>query len=341
MEEYGGVYRIPCVVNGAKMKFIFDTGASSVSISQTMAMYLYDNDMLKDEDILGTGKSSVADGRIVDHVNVILRDVEIAGLHLKDVKAVVSSSLSAPLLLGQTAIQQLGTFTLDGNVLTINNASSNKKKVPSTDETIEIYKRAKEYREMGLRAAELEEFEKIDVVARMVNNTLLEYADCCSANEQYTKAKQLYIEWIDKFGNEADDFTLSMTYTSLGLAYFCLDDYKNCVLNYQKALRYDNSNSVTYQALGQAHYYYKRYREAIEQYEIAASILIQEIQTDAAKKSLLDKGLYQDENLADISYDLAQCYRKIGQNDMWFANLRAAADFGHPKAKSIINASGY
>lgn len=25
MEEYGGVYRIPCKVNGAKMKLIFDT----------------------------------------------------------------------------------------------------------------------------------------------------------------------------------------------------------------------------------------------------------------------------------------------------------------------------
>ena len=29
MQEDGGVYKIPCEVNGLRMKFIFDTGASN------------------------------------------------------------------------------------------------------------------------------------------------------------------------------------------------------------------------------------------------------------------------------------------------------------------------
>ena len=119
MEEYGGVYRIPCTVNGAKMKFIFDTGASNVCLSQSMAEYLYDNDYITKEDIIGTGSSSVADGRIVDHIIINLKDIEIAGQHLNNIQAVVIDGQNAPLLMGQSAIQKLGRFQLDGNILTI------------------------------------------------------------------------------------------------------------------------------------------------------------------------------------------------------------------------------
>ncbi len=119
MEQDGGVYKVPCVVNGAKMKFIFDTGAATVCLSESMAEYLLDNDYITKDDILGTGASQVADGRIVDHVKINLRDIEIAGLHLKDVETVVVEGQRAPLLLGQTAIQKLGKVSIDGNKLII------------------------------------------------------------------------------------------------------------------------------------------------------------------------------------------------------------------------------
>ena len=121
MEQDGGVYKVPCVVNGAKMKFIFDTGAATVCLSESMAEYLLDNDYITRDDILGIGTSQVADGRIVDHVKINLRDIEIAGLHLKDVEAVVVEGQRAPLLLGQTAIQKLGKVSIEGNKLTIDN----------------------------------------------------------------------------------------------------------------------------------------------------------------------------------------------------------------------------
>ena len=40
MEKDGGVYKVPCVVNGLRMKFIFDTGAANVCISESMATYM-------------------------------------------------------------------------------------------------------------------------------------------------------------------------------------------------------------------------------------------------------------------------------------------------------------
>ena len=124
MESDGGVYKIPCVVNGAKMKMIFDTGASTVSLSMSIANFLYENDYISKEDIIGKGKSQTASGDIVDHIIINLKDIEIAGMHLRNIKATVIDGQNAPLLLGQTAIQALGSVTIKGNYLIINNAPS-------------------------------------------------------------------------------------------------------------------------------------------------------------------------------------------------------------------------
>ena len=74
MEHENEVFKISCLVNGAKMKMIFDTGASVVSLSESMANFLYDNDYITKEDILGTSKSRTADGSI--HNNVVFSGME-------------------------------------------------------------------------------------------------------------------------------------------------------------------------------------------------------------------------------------------------------------------------
>ena len=48
MEKSGGIYLIPCKVNGLPLKFIFDTGASDVSISLTEALFMLKNGNLKE-----------------------------------------------------------------------------------------------------------------------------------------------------------------------------------------------------------------------------------------------------------------------------------------------------
>ena len=124
MEEYNGVYRIPCTVNGAKMKFIFDTGASQVCLSMTMAEYLLDNDFITADDIIGNGSTTVADGRIVNHVKINIRDLEIQGNHLYNVPAVVIEGQNAPLLMGQSAIHKLGAIVINGNTMIIQNGNA-------------------------------------------------------------------------------------------------------------------------------------------------------------------------------------------------------------------------
>lgn len=48
MEKKGGVYKVPCKINGLTLKSVFDTGASDVSISLTEALFMYKNDYLQE-----------------------------------------------------------------------------------------------------------------------------------------------------------------------------------------------------------------------------------------------------------------------------------------------------
>lgn len=125
MEKEGNIFRIPCLVNGAKMKLVFDTGASVVSLSLPMAEYLYDNGYITKNDFKGVGQTTIADGQIVDHLKLNLKDIEIGGLHLSNVEAIVMASQNAPLLLGQSAIQKLGRIQLNENLLIILDGKSN------------------------------------------------------------------------------------------------------------------------------------------------------------------------------------------------------------------------
>jgi clan AA aspartic protease (TIGR02281 family) len=113
MQKDGGVYVIPCKVNGLNLKFIFDTGASNVCISLTEALFMLKNDYLKESDITGTSYAQIANGDITENTKIVLRKVEFAGLTLNNVEASVVHELSAPLLFGQSAISKLGTIQLD------------------------------------------------------------------------------------------------------------------------------------------------------------------------------------------------------------------------------------
>lgn len=191
MEREAGVYKIPCKVNGAKMKMIFDTGASSVAISSSIAEYLYENDYITKDDIVGTGKSQVADGRIVDKLIINLRDIEVAGIHVKNVKATVSESLTAPLLFGQSAIQKLGKISLHGNRLTIEDAydgASEEKSDELADKATKYFDQKNYY--MAVRnLLELEEISGLgDYGYFMLCNSyynLKEYKNCYDAGIRF------------------------------------------------------------------------------------------------------------------------------------------------------------
>jgi clan AA aspartic protease (TIGR02281 family) len=126
MEKSGGVYLIPCKVNGLPLKFIFDTGASDVSISLTEALFMLKNGYLKESDIKGTVYYSVANGEIAEGTKINIQKIEVGKQSLYNVEASIVHSTEAPLLFGQSAMERFGKFTMDySNSNLIINGSSN------------------------------------------------------------------------------------------------------------------------------------------------------------------------------------------------------------------------
>lgn len=127
MEYKHGVYYLPCEINSLKLKFVFDTGASDCSISLAEAIFMLKNGYLNESDLLGSTYSRIANGEVVEGTKIILKTVKIGDKTIYGVQASIVHSLSAPLLLGQSAIKQLGKFQFDyaTSSLTIGDLSMN------------------------------------------------------------------------------------------------------------------------------------------------------------------------------------------------------------------------
>lgn len=119
MEADGGVYLVSITVNGLDLKFIFDTGASSICISSAEATVMVRQGQITREDILGQQQFQDATGRVSVGTVINLKTVEIGGIVLHDVEATVVDNIQAPLLLGQTALAKFGKISIDYDDLTI------------------------------------------------------------------------------------------------------------------------------------------------------------------------------------------------------------------------------
>ncbi|GAB3506640.1 hypothetical protein GCM10027341_40010 [Spirosoma knui] len=113
MEKENGVYKVPVTVNGLPMKFILDTGASLISMSETEAEFMYKQGAISDADIVGKARFQDANGDISPGSVVRLKSVQIGDRVLQNVHANIVGSAKAPLLLGQSALSQFGTISVD------------------------------------------------------------------------------------------------------------------------------------------------------------------------------------------------------------------------------------
>lgn len=113
LEDGNGVYFITAKINDVPMKFIFDTGASSISMSETEAAFLYKQGTLTREDFKGTVNFQDAKGEVTQGMVVKLRKVQIGNRELNNVEASIVPNQDAPLLLGQSVLQKFGKLSID------------------------------------------------------------------------------------------------------------------------------------------------------------------------------------------------------------------------------------
>ena len=109
----GKVCKVKCTINGLPLHFIFDTGASQVSMSNVEATFMLKNDYLSSRDVVGKANYLTANGDVSEGTVINLRDVNFGGLTLTNVQASVVRNQVAPLLLGQSVLSKLGKIEID------------------------------------------------------------------------------------------------------------------------------------------------------------------------------------------------------------------------------------
>lgn len=118
-ESGSNMCNVKCNINGLPLYFIFDTGASDVSLSQVEATFMMKNGYLNKNDVVGESRFVDATGSVSIGTVLNLRNVDFGGLTLTNVKASVVKNQKAPLLLGQSVLGRLGKIEIDNSKLVL------------------------------------------------------------------------------------------------------------------------------------------------------------------------------------------------------------------------------
>ena len=238
MEKEGGVYKIPCEINGLRLKLIFDTGASNVCISESIALMMLENGYLDKADIRGNGSSVVADGRIVDNTKINVRTLKIGNVTLNNVEAIVIHKQSAPLLLGQSAIQKLGKISISEDKLILNSDTTTHISTSHAADGGNV-----DYQSILAKAQEACNGELYELAASYYdkcynytcfdNTTKWHYAYCLFQSGKYDRALAVYNDInIDSLSLKRKIAQLSF----MARCYFYIGDYNSSIVVGQNAL---------------------------------------------------------------------------------------------------------
>ena len=300
MEENHGVYTLPCTVNGIELRFIFDTGASDVCLSLSEAIFMLKNGYMSEEDLLGASQATLGDGNIIENTQAIIRELKIGDITLRNVKATIVHKSNAPLLLGQSAIRQLGTIQLNGEYLEIMRGQQSASNTQSALDALGNYER-------GYNAFSNELYDLAITYFKMYLESNPNSDDAyCSIGTAYIKLSNfnqamIYLKKaIELTPNNAyayinigvayadlGNFNAAIgslkkaieinpkdegAYSSLGLTYRKLEDYNQAIMYYKKVVEINPSNADGYSDIGSAYGKLGEYNQAIKNYRKAIEI---------------------------------------------------------------------
>ena len=115
----GNVLSVKCKINNLPLYFIFDTGATDISLSDVEAAFMIKNNYISEKDIIGRQQYLTADGSIIEGTVINLKKIELGELELNNIKASVVKNQKAPLLLGQSVFNKMGKFEIDNEKMKI------------------------------------------------------------------------------------------------------------------------------------------------------------------------------------------------------------------------------
>lgn len=122
LKEKNGVLYLPCKINGMQLDYVFDTGASIVTINDSIYRLMQSNELITIDDSIGIEKYQDASGDIIECNTFNIKKIEIGGIVLENIKGGVVPNNNKSFLLGQSALKSIGSYNLDikNKILEIN-----------------------------------------------------------------------------------------------------------------------------------------------------------------------------------------------------------------------------
>lgn len=113
--EADGHFYADAMVNGQRVRFLIDTGASSVALTMADARRVGLAFAPAEFTVVGTGVSGPVKGK-----PVTLRQIGIGHKDMRDVPAVILAEGLGVSLLGQSALSRIGTVRIAGDRMALN-----------------------------------------------------------------------------------------------------------------------------------------------------------------------------------------------------------------------------
>jgi predicted aspartyl protease len=107
-----GLITAPCIINGYTVQFTFDTKlAPQISAEETMR--LLSQGAIGKLDFKGNPDEILVDGNIANRAIIVIKELSIANVTVKNIEFMVNTNLSYPLIIGNSILSQFGDYTID------------------------------------------------------------------------------------------------------------------------------------------------------------------------------------------------------------------------------------
>ncbi len=116
MKYSGGVHTVPVTLNETVvLDFVLDSGASTVCITPDILLVLTRNGSVTTDDLGEEREFQLANGRTTTSRMVRLKSVRVGDVTVEDVEAAVSADFSGSLLLGQSFLREVKSWSIDND----------------------------------------------------------------------------------------------------------------------------------------------------------------------------------------------------------------------------------
>lgn len=346
MHNENGVYTTPCKVNGLKLRFIFDTGASNVSISLSEALFMLKNGYMEESDLKGSSFAQLADGKVIENTSVVLREIEIGGIKLNNIEAIVIHNLTAPLLLGQSAIQKLGKFQIEGNELVILNGTSN---LSQKEQDVKLAQAQLDA--LVIKSVALDNYDQqlYNLAIDNYHKAYELYPRCFESQDFmnfgisyfFVKEFNLAIIYLQKVsGADLNSTQSHVKYYFLASSYQELKRYDEAITFFERAIsvaEFDAQKWDCYESIASIFYEKENYRDAIDAYNKAANFYCNSISVNIAD---LYSGKIKDDTLGYIYFFIGGCYLQLDQQEKSDSYLIKSAMMGYEHAIILCTKRG-